>query len=272
VAAGPLVALDLSTGPDITDNTIMGPNGARIKPVWNTNIFGLTGVDRTGTSTSIGQYEGGKPFQNHVMLTAPRVGIHGTGTANDSHATNVAGIIAGLPLGNIRGVAHHNNARLYSAGGDYYTEIRNWLTINPRPVRVLNTSMGFEWQDNEVQLFGVRTGVTGGTYTLTFNGSTTGNLAYNASDATIRAALAALPSVNGAVNVQVKAITPNADFQNAFRVTFDSFRGGQNLPQMTSGTANLVGGPASKMGINTAHDGSPTRFNNGQSAESLYAD
>ena len=57
--------------------------------------------------------------------------------------------------------------------------------------------------------------VTAGTYTLTFNGHTTTTLAWNATPATVQAALEALPGV-GAGNVLVTG-TAGGDMQFTFR-------------------------------------------------------
>ncbi len=272
LAYPPLVsALNLSTGPNITTNTSIGPNGAMIQPVWNSSIYNLTGVDNTGTPTSIGQFEPAEPGQSHVMLTNPRIGLRTTGitgAAAVNHATMVAGIIVGLPLGNLRGVAHHNSTILYSAGGDYYDSIRNWLTLNPNRIQVMNMSAGFDWQDNEVQRFGIPNTVTGGNYTLTFNGNTTGNLPFNANAATIQTALNGLASINGGVTVT--SLGAGGTFSNRYRVKFHRNLGGQNVAQMTAGNAGLMG--VGNVTLQTAHQGSPTTFNNGQSAASLFAD
>jgi hypothetical protein len=90
---------------------------------------------------------------------------------------------------------------------------------------------------NDVQTLTVT--ATGGTYTLTVeypvgNQQTTVALAFNANDATIQAALAALPNVgSGNVSVAAKVIT----FQGALA--------SRPIPAITVGTGSLTGGSAS---------------------------
>ncbi len=79
---------------------------------------------------------------------------------------------------------------------------------------------------NAVQTITFGGTVTGGTYTLTFNGQTTSAITYNANAATIQAALAALSTI-GAGNVAVSGTGP-------FNVTFQNALGGQSLPTMTA--------------------------------------
>jgi hypothetical protein len=81
----------------------------------------------------------------------------------------------------------------------------------------------------------VRVYATGGTFTLTFDGQTTGNIAWNASAATVATALEGLSNVN---DVDVTGAGTPAD---PWRVTFVD-PGNQNLPQMTADPANLTGG------------------------------
>ncbi len=84
---------------------------------------------------------------------------------------------------------------------------------------------------NEVQVISVDAAVTGGTFTLTFNGQTTAALAWNATVAQVQAALAALSTV-GAGNVSV-SLNGSGDWV----VTFQSALGGTNVnPIRTDGS------------------------------------
>jgi autotransporter-associated beta strand protein len=69
---------------------------------------------------------------------------------------------------------------------------------------------------------------TSGTFTITFDGATTAPLAWNASAATVQAALEGLSTIGGG-NV---AVTQNA---NVYRVTFTNALNGVNVPLMVAG-------------------------------------
>ncbi len=99
---------------------------------------------------------------------------------------------------------------------------------------VLVTSTGYAADSvQQVQLTG---GPTGGTFTLTFNGQTTAAIAYNASVATVQAALQALPSV-GSGNVLVANPTGSA-----WVVRFAGTLAGSVQPALTGSGSGLTGG------------------------------
>ena len=91
---------------------------------------------------------------------------------------------------------------------------------------------------NEVQLVTITTVPTGGTFTLTYAGQTTSNIAYNASAATVDAALEALSNI-GAGDV---AVTGSAG--GPWTVTFGTALANTNVAQMTGSGALLTGGAA----------------------------
>lgn len=91
---------------------------------------------------------------------------------------------------------------------------------------------------NEVQLVTV-SNATGGDFRLTFNGSTTSNLSYNASASTVRTALRALASISGS-NVEV-----SGNNGGPYTVTFMGALANQNVPQMTAQNVSLSGSFAS---------------------------
>src|SRR5262249_42236560 len=82
------------------------------------------------------------------------------------------------------------------------------------------------------------TGINGGTFTLTFNGLTTGPITWSSTAATlaanIQAALNALPNL-GAGNTLVAGSGP-------FTITFQNGLAGTNVPTMTFNAAGLTGG------------------------------
>lgn len=91
---------------------------------------------------------------------------------------------------------------------------------------------------SEVQQFQLYGTPTGGTFTVSLDGVTSGAIAYNASNATIQTALEAM-SVIGTGNVTVSGSGIPA---NAAVVTFGSGRANQNINQMTIDGSSLTGG------------------------------
>jgi hypothetical protein len=78
---------------------------------------------------------------------------------------------------------------------------------------------------------------TGGTYTLTFDGSTTGAIAFNASASAVDNALDVLPSISGDANVAV-----SGSQASGYTVTFQGTLAGTDVPEMTADSAGLTGG------------------------------
>lgn len=90
---------------------------------------------------------------------------------------------------------------------------------------------------NAVQTVTIGGGPTGGTITLSYGGQTTAPIAYNATAATVQAALAALTSINGLANVGVTG-SPGGPYT----VTFLGTLGIQPITTMTGSAAGLTGG------------------------------
>lgn len=88
---------------------------------------------------------------------------------------------------------------------------------------------------NEVQVITV-SGATGGTFTLTYDGQTTGNIAYNASAGTVDTALEALSNIgSGDVSVTGSAGGP-------WTVEFTGSLAATNVAPMTASGSSLTGG------------------------------
>ncbi|WP_280425280.1 major capsid protein [Nocardia carnea] len=100
---------------------------------------------------------------------------------------------------------------------------------------------------NEVQTVTITGTPTGGHFTLSFGGSTTSNLAHNATAATVQAALAALPTI-GTGNIAVAGSAGGP-----YTVTFIGALGATNVAAMTA-TGSLTGGttPAVAVALTTA--------------------
>lgn len=104
---------------------------------------------------------------------------------------------------------------------------------------------------DEVQVATIGGGPTGGTFTLSFGGQTTANIAYNAAASAVEDALEALSSI-GAGNVRV---TGSAG--GPYTVTFLGDLGQQNVAQMTAAHA-LTGGTSPSVAVATSIPGDAT--------------
>jgi hypothetical protein len=101
---------------------------------------------------------------------------------------------------------------------------------------------------NEVQTVTI-TSATGGTYTLSFLGAVTVNIAYDATAATVQTALEALATV-GTGNVLV-----TGDPGGPYTVTFVGALGGANQPLMVADITNLTGAGAAVNIVETTAGG-----------------
>jgi hypothetical protein len=95
---------------------------------------------------------------------------------------------------------------------------------------------------NEVQRVGFDSGafsLTGGTFTLTYDGQTTGNIAYNATAATVKTALEAL-----SVSTPTRWPSPITDttFKQEWRLNFQNDLAGTNVAQTTINASNVQAG------------------------------
>jgi len=96
---------------------------------------------------------------------------------------------------------------------------------------------------SEIQTVTITGAPTGGTFTLTYSGQTTGTIPFNAVGGTVQTALNALSNLDG-VSVTGGAGGP-------YTVTFAP----GNVPQMTASGAGLTGGTAPAVGVVTATPG-----------------
>ncbi|MGI9091537.1 MAG: hypothetical protein ACR2GG_10595 [Gemmatimonadaceae bacterium] len=87
---------------------------------------------------------------------------------------------------------------------------------------------------NEVQTVTITGAPTGGTFTLTYSGQTTSNIAYNATGVAVQTALASLPAI-GSGNVTVTGAGPYA-------VAFVNALAARDVPVLVGSAAGLTGG------------------------------
>lgn len=100
---------------------------------------------------------------------------------------------------------------------------------------------------NEVQTITITGTPTGGDFTLTYDGQTTGNIAYNADAATVQAALEALSNI-GAGDVSCGG---GALPGSAVTVTFQGALAATNVAQMTADDSGLTGGSTPEVTVAT---------------------
>lgn len=89
---------------------------------------------------------------------------------------------------------------------------------------------------NEVQTINLGA-ASAGTFTITFQGSTTGNIAYNATPAVVQAALEALPNINPGDVTVTGGPLPGTDIT----LTFSGQYAGVNVTQITADGALTTG-------------------------------
>ena len=93
---------------------------------------------------------------------------------------------------------------------------------------------------NEIQTLDLLNTPTGGTFTVTFDGQTTGAIAYNANAATVEAALESLSNITVADLTTTGGVLPGT----AITVEFGGTLAEANVAQMTINPSNLTGGPS----------------------------
>jgi hypothetical protein len=145
-----------------------------------------------------------------------------------------------------------------SSDDDVEVDVENFLSF-PIRATILGASgqalMEFYGEDlgqltNEVQSIAITGAPVGGTFTLTFDGETTDDIAYNASAAAVKTALTALSNVGngdvatsgGALPTSPVVVTFQGDLENA------------DVPQMTA-TGTFTGGTSPAVTVTTTTPG-----------------
>jgi phage tail sheath protein FI len=104
--------------------------------------------------------------------------------------------------------------------------------------------------NNEVQIITITGGPTGGTYTLTFAGQTTADIAYNATASAVQAALVALSDI--APGDVVVTGSGGGPYSTAFQGTYAA----TNVPPITTDATGLTGGTSPDVTVSTSTQGS----------------
>ena len=102
---------------------------------------------------------------------------------------------------------------------------------------------------NEVQTITIGGAPTGGTFTLNYDGQPTTAIAYNATAATVQAALIALS------NLAPGDVTVTGTAGGPWTVTFGGARAGINVPQITAVSTALTGGTSPTVTVATTTQG-----------------
>lgn len=168
---------------------------------------------------------------------------------------------------------HSNNTRIYATSLPAVTLTDEAMTdagdhqhysITNQVKRILdpNTAVVAQVAHDEIQTVTVTGTPTGGTFTLTFNGQTTGTIAFNALASAVQTALQGLSSV-GANNALV-----SGSAGGPYTVRFTATLGQADQPQMTASGAGLTGGTSPDVTPATVQAGSG--FTTASSGFTLY--
>lgn len=103
----------------------------------------------------------------------------------------------------------------------------------------------------EVQQVAITGTPTGGTFTLTFDGQTTGTIAYNAVASAVQTALLALSNIAPGDVTVTGGPLPGTPVVVSFGGAYD----GTNVPQMTGSAAGLTGGTTPAVVVTTVNQG-----------------
>lgn len=231
------------------------------------------GANLAGQSVSVVTTAAGQPGDNHRLTitgtqafseTAP-IGFSlspnepdatasGTVTSNQTDAqwlsllAHVYGLSSSDSLSIVRTTSTTATTRTYTIEVEIVAEKAGRVVLAPTVSR--STVISFDQTAvvgstvvspggnaaNEVQLVTLPGNPSGGTFTLTFQGQTTGNLDYDAAAADIEAALEALSNI-GSGNVSV-----SGDDGGPWTVEFTGALAETDVGQMTASGANLTGG------------------------------
>jgi hypothetical protein len=152
-------------------------------------------------------------------------------------------LVAGMPSLSdgdllVTGAGAQANPFVLSLQGAYAEAAVDELTVDASGLLgngqvVVTTVVSGSAGRNELQRIQLSSGITGGTFTLTFDGQTTAAIAYNASAAALQSALEALSNIApGDVSV--------AKSGSVWTVTFQGAYAGTNVPEMTGDGSSLT--------------------------------
>lgn len=242
------------TIPDGTQVTMRDANGTDHAFVTNGDVIIQAGT----TTTDAGE----------VMITSVDQGSDTSGLSNPVTLVDVLGWVTSVTM-----VGQTTGGVDAQTDEDYLNHLVQQLQLMaPRPILAPDFAAmakniggvyrataidGLDPAVNEVQSITVDGG--GGTFTVTFNGQTTGALAYNITAAALKTALEALSTV-GSGNTLVTGGPGSPGGATPYVITFIGARGGTNQPIMTT-TPSLTGGGAHTATVATVTQGSVEQTN-----------
>jgi len=231
------------------------------------------GANLSGQSVSVSTSTAGQPGDNHrfvitgtqalsetaaiaftIVPSEPDATAAGTILSNQSDALwqNLLGHVYGLSssssLTMLRTTSTTATTRTFTIEVEIIAEKAGQAVLAPSVTRSTNTdydenaviettvlSTGGN-SANEVQVVTLPGNPSGGSFTLTFQGQTTGNVAYDASAAEVESALAAL------VNIGSGNVSAGGDDGGPWTIEFTGVLAGTDVAQLTASGANLTGG------------------------------
>jgi hypothetical protein len=224
---------------------------AIVQSMYPANVVSRT--SRDGVMSTYFLYATSQPaaFSTGNIVAIPNCTTCPTGyTSRASHTYTFSKVDAGdaTALTAIQGMFNINQNEVLGEiviRTGYAMGISTYLVVSDYPFTAAGATV------NEVQSLSAN-GASAGTFTLTFDGETTGTIAYNANTATIQAALNALSNIaSGDVVVAVAG----ASTANLAATTF-TFSGtayiGQNVPQISVDITALTGATGGVMSTSTA--------------------
>lgn len=136
---------------------------------------------------------------------------------------------------------------------EYWRKGTTKVLFSPSEITTDPTALQMGVGRDEVQTITITGTPTGGTFTLTYDGQTTGTIAYNADAATVDAALEALSNIGAGDVTCAGGALPGTPVT----VTFTGALAKTNVSLMTASGAGLTGGTTPAVAVTTTTAGIP---------------
>ena len=227
VAAAIVSAWNLSTDEEFEEVTATDNADGTITLTADTAGIPFIVATKIGTGTNEKQIVtlGGSPTGGTFTLTY-------SGQTTGTIAYNASAATVDTALEALSNIGSGDVSVTGSDGGPWTVEFTGALADTD--VALLTADASSLVGTNEQQIITLGT-VTGGTFTLTFDGQTTGNIAYNASAATVESALEALS------NIGAGEATTTGSAGGPWTVTFSGALAGTDVDTITVDGTNLTG-------------------------------
>lgn len=260
VAAGQIVNLTINNKPLPVTLTTSTPAEAvtEVVTAWNASVIPEFAEITAAAGTTAGTMTltadtAGKPFavtisigsgnnEIQIIILGGTAATGGTftltfdGQTTGNIAYNASAATVETALEALSNIGSGDATVSGSAGGPWTVEFTGALAgtnVALMTIDVSNLTGGV----NEVQTISSPSNPTGGTFTLTFNGQTTGNIAYNASAATVETALEALSNIPSGSVACTGGALPGTDVV----VTFQDELAATDVALLTADASSLTG-------------------------------